>query len=189
MCKIYRITIPEGKKISAFKFRGFTLIELLVVVLIIAVLSVLILPSYRIAVAKTRFAQLQIFGDAIYKAEQLHFMSRGSYTNNFSSLPLGIPGTVSNDGETLVNGQCQCRILIGFYNGMDLLEYNCSYEGGLLGGIDVPVYIGSLTTGKSYCRTMDMEESSIPYRVCLSLGDERTKHCAPSKGYCQFKLH
>ena len=171
------------------KRTGFALIELLVVVLIIGILAAFALPSYRIAVAQTRFAQLQVLGDAIYKAEQLHLMSSGSYTNNFSSLTLGIPGTISADGKSVTSGQYSCGLILGVGSaGHNYSEYNCLYSGGWLGSSDVPVYIRSFS-GKPYCRTYDTRESAVPYQVCLSLSDEQTKTCSSDeKNYCQFHL-
>ena len=87
---------------------GFTLIELLVVVLIIGILAAVAVPQYQKAVVKSRFVQLQIFGDAIVKSQNLYFLEHGNFATDFSTLPLTIHGKLKNSNRRLYAGPITC---------------------------------------------------------------------------------
>ncbi len=75
--------------------QGFTLIELLVVVLIIGILSAIALPQYTKAVEKSRAAEaIQMLGD-LATAEQIYYMSTGTFTSNLDELDIELPN-ISN---------------------------------------------------------------------------------------------
>ena len=78
---------------------GFTLIELLVVVLIIGILAAVALPQYQTAVAKSRAAEALVNLKALYNAQQIYFMSNGSYTAQISNLDFSLPVLGDEDGE------------------------------------------------------------------------------------------
>ncbi len=99
MSKIYQNIIPDGKIPAKGKLGGFTLIELLVVVLIIGILAAIALPQYEKAVAKSRAAEALINLKALYNAQQIYYLSNGSYTAQISNLDFGLPVSESEEGE------------------------------------------------------------------------------------------
>ena len=66
--------------------RGFTLIELLVVVLIIGILASVALPQYQKSVFKSQATVLKVQVDEFVKAQRIHFLENGSFTDDLTNL-------------------------------------------------------------------------------------------------------
>jgi len=77
--------------------KAFTLIELLMIILIVAILVAIVLPQYQTAVDQGRWSSLVISSRSLADAQNIYFMSTGSYSDSASQLPIEIPGTISDN--------------------------------------------------------------------------------------------
>ena len=81
------------------KNQAFTLIELLVVVLIIGILAAIAVPQYQKFVAKSRFSQLLLAVNEIWKAQQLYILANGERSLDLSDLDVDIEGGTFGPGR------------------------------------------------------------------------------------------
>ena len=153
---------------------GFTLIELLVVVLIIGILAAIALPQYRVAVAKTRFIELQTLGMALRRAEQLYYIANGTYTEDLEELDIDVPGS-KNNLKTIVEGSKYVCSVTTVYN-----EVACSSK------IDtnVPKFFAYFSENKIVrCRA----NNQIQEKVCQAVGGKHYQ-TSESGGYVEYQL-
>jgi prepilin-type N-terminal cleavage/methylation domain-containing protein len=84
--------------------KAFTLIELLVVVLIIGILAAIALPQYEKSVWKSRAAQLSQLTRSLATAQEVYFLTHGSYPTNFDELDFSFDALPNKPSSSLSAG-------------------------------------------------------------------------------------
>lgn len=113
------------------KKKGFTLIELMVVVLIIAILSAIALPQYRIAVEKTRITTNIPMLKALHDAIIQYYGTKGEFPTSFSKLSVTVPkGIYTVSGKTITKSDSSCIIILQDANNPPALDLTCKMNGG-----------------------------------------------------------
>ena len=147
--------------------RGFTLIELLVVVLIIGILAAAALPSYRVAVASSRVAIMQVLVRAVDQAQQHFYMQAGRYAANLDGLIIAMPsGFTKTDEKHISSNDMYCYIMD--WQGGASVSFKCEDKKS---NVWLEKYHNT-----SYTICSAREDDSFGNRVCQNLSgkDERT---------------
>lgn len=80
-----QVRFASGSRLARFVCSGFTLIELMVVVVIIAVLTMVALPSFQKQMAKGRRADAIAALSAVVQAQERWRSNRGAYASSLDS--------------------------------------------------------------------------------------------------------
>ena len=150
--------------------RGFTLIELLVVVLIIGILAVVAVPQYQIAVKKADLARYMAQVDALYKAQQVYYLSNGSYSNDLLNLDIDWPVNTSCQAKEKSNGDTYAYDCGDYYIGIH--NSTSSVEAGLT-NIRYVKWLKNFKSGgytyqadKGYC----FAKGDVSIKACKAMG-------------------
>lgn len=81
--------------------QGFTLIELLVVIIIIGILSAIALPSFLSQANKAKQTEGKQYASSINKAQQAYYAENNGFTNQMTSLGIGLKTSTNNYTYTL----------------------------------------------------------------------------------------
>ncbi|MEZ2240845.1 type IV pilin-like G/H family protein [Microcoleus sp.] len=76
--------------------QGFTLIELLVVIIIIGILSAIALPSFLSQANKAKQTEGKQYASSINKAQQAFYAENNSFTDQMTSLGIGLKTSTNN---------------------------------------------------------------------------------------------
>lgn len=132
------------KQVQGDGIRGFTLIELLVAVLIIGILAAVALPQYQKAVAKTRVTEAIVVMKALSDAEEIYYLSNGTYTYTLEELDVDVPTTSNYYTYTCFEANFSSCIARPKQDGYPVLEFvllNHRYA----------------SKGKHWCQTADSD--------------------------------
>ena len=166
--------------------KGFTLIELLVVVLIIGILSAVALPMYQSAVRKARLTNLWTQINALEKAQEIYYLTNGTYAENLEDLDIQIP--LDTDKYIYKNGvfeEAPWYVSVAFRPGTAGTE-----KGAAAGYCDYGI---ARLWGEYYKRKMILVVDCITYQgwksvrrdVCLKYGGSMSG--TGDFGVCVFK--
>lgn len=158
--------------------RGFTLIELLVVVLIIDILAAIAVPQYQLAVAKSRFTQVQTGGDAFIKAYKIYYLANGEDPTTLDDLDfLPFNGTVNDTKKSISNADTTCSILNSYF------QFYC-----VISGVpDWVYYFPTHTTVSVRDIRVCRAHSDFEKKVCISAGGT-FKSTGPNDQYTDYYL-
>ena len=150
---------------------GFTLIELLVVVLIIGILAAVAVPQYKIAVGRSKYAELKTHVDALAKAQRIYYLANGKYASSLHDLDIQLPwksitdypsSNVSSSWGNLPYGNCSIS------NQGEVACRRSDIDSHQIGYLILleHIQIAGLTPNTRYCFSYVMNADSISNQIC-----------------------
>ena len=93
---------------QTFKQQGFTLVEISIVIIILAIITSLVFPSYKKLVGKAKQTEAKTTLQAIYTAQKLYFAENNKYATSLTDLDIEIPSDArySYSNSALTNIFC-----------------------------------------------------------------------------------
>jgi prepilin-type N-terminal cleavage/methylation domain-containing protein len=104
--------------------QGFTLIELLVVIIIIGILSAIALPSFLSQANKAKQTEGKQYASSVNKAQQAYYAENSVFTNQMTSLGIGLKTATQNYTYTLEATPTAAQIAANPLTGGALKSYN-----------------------------------------------------------------
>lgn len=164
MNKTYQKICTVLTRIPPSVSNGFTLIELLVVVLIIGILAAIALPQYAISVEKSRATHAIVAARALKDAQEVYYMTNGSYASSLDNLDIQIPDV---DGFNLETGSISSGRLAFL---RDTGDYYIVASGAYRKGS------GTVLKNMLYC----CPSTENGRKICRTVGSQQ----APSNSHC-----
>jgi len=141
-------------------YKGFTLLELLVVVLIIGILAAIVLPQYRLAVGKSKYATLKSITKSLKESYNRYFLINNSLPTKFSDLDIDLniirentTGTGNNLTLWIWGSDFRCEL----NDGKNIICYK-NIAGKNMRYHDY--------TSKRLCDVYSVNVNDIPNRIC-----------------------
>ena len=170
--------------------RAFTLIELLIVVLIIGILAAVAVPQYQKAVWKSRYTQAKTMAKSIANAEEIYFLTNGSYTADMYALDAELTSILNTSCTT--EEERQTKEICYYYTSWGLCQLDkrgqvaCRLykdkKGFLEHNIFLPHFTLTSFKGKTYCVALDaykgraeVTATDLNYQICA----EETRKSTP----------
>ena len=128
-------------------------------------------PQYQVALGKSRYATLKNLADSIAKAQEIYYLTNGTYTRDFDTLDIELPkGTSSNNNRRYSYNWGYCQINLDESGD----RISCNYKENLV----YAVYFqhSTINPGLRRCTVRDIEDlNNWRYMVCRQETGKTTK--------------
>ncbi len=168
---------------KTIKNRACTLIELLVVVLIIGILAAVALPQYKMAVYKSKYAQLKTLVHAIAQAQEIYYLANNEYADALDKLDINFPAGQDPDTSTATRYEYKwgyCRLNAG----LQVSCTNTDIEMGYQTYTQHPTGSWAKNAGERICvaeKTHDL--NAVQNRICKAETGQEAPYQSTAAGH------